>query len=71
MIKKYLEQSLGNEATSKDSWRIAKNLMGVKQHKTPEKLIVNDLLINDPKIIADKLNKYFTEKVETIKKNHQ
>ena len=44
-------------------------MMGVKQHRTPHQLIVDHMLVTDPKKIADTINSYFTKKVENIKKS--
>ena len=70
-----MEAGLSRENTSKNAWRLANNLMGRKNTKTPEKLIIADNIVTDPTRIAEIMNTHFTEKVQKTKKkklmNHQ
>ena len=66
--KNYLEAGLSRENSSKNAWRLDNNLMGKKNTKTPEKLIIADNIVTDPTRIAEIMNTHFTEKVQKTKK---
>ena len=68
--KKYLDEGLGDTATSKEAWHLARNLMGLKTHKTPEKLVLNGAMETDPGKIAGILNSYFSDKIKILRRLH-
>lgn len=59
-----LEKVIQNSSNKiKTTWDIIKNETGGKQNnlKSNFKIIVNDIVINDPQVIANEFNKYFIE----------
>ena len=48
-----------------------RELTGQKSVKTPNSITLNDTLCNDPQVISDEFNKYFTQVVEDILNSHQ
>ena len=52
------------------SWRVAKTFMDWKQSGgPPTQLKLNDRLVSKPSIIASEMNKFFLQKIDTIRQN--
>ena len=60
-----------NKGNSKSLWKHMRELTGQKSVKTPNAITLNDTLCNDPQVISDEFNKYFTQVAEDILNSHQ
>ena len=60
-----------NKGNSKSLWKHMRELTGQKSVKTPNAITLNDTLCNDPQVISDEFNKYFTQVAEDILNSHR
>jgi hypothetical protein len=66
--KQYEKDKLSRKNESKDVWKVTKKILNWNKNQTPTQIFENGKMHEKPKDIATILNKYYTEKVNEIKK---
>ena len=63
-----MSKDLGDNVSSQDAWRVARNILGIKKNVAPTLIKDDDgSLITNPAKIANKFNQFFIEKVKTLR----